>query len=90
MEAENCPKGQDRYYFNSTKTCKQNFELIPSDGEFVKKQQCKKVTRVWKLNSFSGKAQRWKLGNNKKLETVQKNRTATFSTLQKPASKTLN
>ena len=37
-------------------------------GEFVKKQQCKKATRICKLNSFSDKTQRWKLGNNKKLE----------------------
>ena len=31
------------------------------EGEFVKKQQCKKATRVCKLNSFSVKTQRWKL-----------------------------
>ena len=30
-------------------------------GEFVKKQQCKKVTSVCKLNSFSDKNQKWKL-----------------------------
>ena len=30
-------------------------------GEFVKQQQCKKATRVCKLNSFSDKTQRWKL-----------------------------
>ena len=40
-------------------------------GEFVKKQQCKKATRVCKLNSFSDKTQRWKLGNNKKLENKE-------------------
>ena len=33
----------------------------PDEGEFVKKQQCKKATRVCKLNSFSDKTQRWKL-----------------------------
>ena len=52
LEAENCPTGQDRYFFNPKKTCKQNFELIPNDGEFVKKQQCKKATRVCKLTVF--------------------------------------
>ena len=35
-------------------------------GEFVKKQQCKKATRVKRFNCYSG--QRWKLSNNKKLE----------------------
>ena len=30
-------------------------------GEFVKKQHCKKATRVCKLNSFSDEIQRWKL-----------------------------
>ena len=30
-----------------------------TDGEFVKKKQCKKATWVWKINSFSD--QRWKL-----------------------------
>ena len=32
-----------------------------NEGEFVKQQQCKKATRVYKLNSFSDKTQRWKL-----------------------------
>ena len=36
-------------------------------GEFVKNQQCKKATRICKLNSFSDNTQKWKL-NNKKLE----------------------
>ena len=36
------------------------------EGEFVKKQQCKKATRVKRFNSYSG--QRWKLDNNKKLD----------------------
>ena len=40
-------------------------------GEFVKQQQCKKATRICKLNSFSDKTQRWKLGNNKKLENKE-------------------
>ena len=39
---------------------------ISSDGRFVKKQQFKKATRVYRFNSYSG--QRWKLDNNKKLE----------------------
>ena len=38
-------------------------------GEFVKKQQYKKATRVWRFNSFSG--QRWKLDDNKKLENKE-------------------
>ena len=42
-----CPEGQIRGKFNDGKTCKHNFELIKDqDGEFVKKQQCKKATRV--------------------------------------------
>ena len=32
------------------------------DGEFVKKQRCKKATRVLEINSFS--VQRWKLDDN--------------------------
>ena len=40
-------------------------------GEFVKKQQCKKATRICKLNSFSDKTQRWKLHNSKKLENQE-------------------
>ena len=43
-----------------------DMELIEKNGEFVKKQQCKKATRVKRFNSYSG--QRWKLDNNKKLE----------------------
>ena len=51
------------------------FQLVDDNvsfyGEFVKKQQCKKATRVCKLNSFSDIFQRWKLGNNKKLENKE-------------------
>ena len=43
----------------------------PFTGEFVIKQQCTKATWVCKLNSFSDKTQRWKLGNNKKLENKE-------------------
>ena len=35
---------------------------VPLNGEFVKKQRCKKATRVLKINSFS--VQRWKLDDN--------------------------
>ena len=40
-------------------------------GEFVRKQQCKKATRICKLNSFSDN-QKWKLGNNKKLKNKER------------------
>ena len=45
---QDCPEKQIRGKFNDGKTCKHNFELIKrkKDGEFVKKQQCKKATRV--------------------------------------------
>ena len=39
-----------------------NQNEVTSDGEFVKKQQCKTATRVWNFNSISG--QKWKLDNN--------------------------
>ena len=51
-----------------------HFELRHEDKSF----QCnttvhekKKATRVCKLNSFPSKTQRWKLGNNKKLENKE-------------------
>ena len=46
-------------------------DLYDYGGKFVKKQQCKKATRICKLNSFSDKTRRWKLGNNKKLENKE-------------------
>ena len=50
-----------------------NSELVILEqmGEFVKKQQFKKATRVCKLNSFSDETQRWKLHNSKKLENQE-------------------
>ena len=36
-------------------------KIIQNFGEFVKKQQCKKATRVCKLIFFSDKTQRWTL-----------------------------
>ena len=42
-----------------------NFIQQNLEGEFVKKKQFKKATRVWQLNSFS--AQRWKLDDDKLL-----------------------
>ena len=38
--------------------------ITQAKGEFLKKQQCKKATRIFKLNSFSDKTQRWKLDDN--------------------------
>ena len=38
--------------------------ITQAKGEFLKKQQCKKSTRICKLNSFSDKTQRWKLDDN--------------------------
>ena len=37
-DSDNCPTGQLKDYFNSTKTCKQNFELIPYDEEVKMKR----------------------------------------------------
>ena len=37
----------------------------------MKKQQCKKATRVCKLNSFSDKIQRWKLDDYNKLKNKE-------------------
>ena len=38
LEAKNCPTGQDRYFFNPKKTCKQNFELITKDEKVKMKR----------------------------------------------------
>ena len=47
------------------KYCERCIECkISNFGEFVKKPQCKKATRVCKLNHFSDKTQRWKLDSN--------------------------
>ena len=43
-----------------------NFIQQNLEGEFVKKKQFKKATRVWQLNSFS--AQRWKLDDDNLLK----------------------
>ena len=48
--------------FNGTEIPDSEFYLLTNlEGEFVRKQQCKKATRVCKLNSFPDKSQRWKL-----------------------------
>ena len=38
LEANNCPVGQLKDYFNPKKTCKQNFELIIKDEEVKMKR----------------------------------------------------
>ena len=58
------------YQESEVKVSKDKFgyDALGGEGEFVKKQQCKKATRICKLNSFSDKSQRWKLGYDKKLK----------------------
>ena len=57
--------------FNQLRTVEYDDEDEDQNGEFVKKKQCKKATSVCKLNSFPDKTQRWKLGNNKRLENEE-------------------